>query len=153
MKKLQKDKLLWFHKSNLTRKKIILIFNWFKNKFGESPLYNKPLRIMLFKSEGTSIDSEGCQGTYMNGVISIFLKSITSTKELCGIVAHEYKHYLISSENNIEYNFLNKYLRTKYKNENSVYKNHPHEKRCRRFQNKWGPLCYKELKNKLKKNE
>jgi len=143
-------------KKNISRKKALLILNWFKQKFGKSKYYNKPIILRIYKSQGTSTDKDGCQGTYYNGNISIYLGSINSVMEVCKNIAHEYKHYLISDKYNIEYSRIAHILNNKYKNKinkDLIYYIHPHEKRCRRFENKWGPICFKELKNKLYKYE
>lgn len=133
---------------NVDREKVLLILNWCKNKFGKSKYWKNYPRLFVYKSTGASLDNEkdGRCGHYCNGVIAIFLGSNGDLKDLCGTVIHEYKHYLLNhSEYQREYKRLKKQGLTE---KDTVYK-HSHEKKAKRFENKWTHICYKELRKEL----
>jgi hypothetical protein len=133
---------------NLEKDKVVLILEWAKTWFGKSKFSNKPIRLFVFRKKKTSMQrhNEYC-GTfdYSNSIMQVFLYNIPTTKKLCEVVMHEYKHYLLPEQQFLKhYNkLLNKY------DEN--YLTHPHEKICNRFEKKWGTVCFNELKNKIYK--
>jgi len=131
----------------LDREKVLLIVDWCENKFGKSEHWKKPLRLRVYKSEGKHVIDfmkDGMRGMYYNGIISIYLASNKTVKQLCETVIHEYKHYLMNDK---EYDEL-KALMKKYGDYDFVY-NHPHEKKANYAEKKWGRICYNELKSKL----
>ena len=123
----------------VTRNKVLTILKWCQEKFGKSQ-YKKIFPLLrVYKTSGFYADDsrfnrcgQYCSATSM---ISIFLKSNSSYKELCGTVLHEYKHYLLNTT------FSSKQAESG--------KQHPHEKYCNRFENRWKNVCFNELKNKL----
>jgi hypothetical protein len=137
----------------LPREKVLLIFEWYKHNFGKSKFYHKPLKLRVYHSQGKSDYADkdyGLRGTYNEGTLSIYLGSITTIQNVCKTVGHEYKHYLM---NDRDYSYYSKKMKKRGLDKYSVYLNHPHEKRCRKFEEKWGSICFQELKNKLYKNE
>jgi uncharacterized protein YjaZ len=132
---------------NLERNKIVLILEWYKHKFGKSKFYKKPIRLRIYKSEGKSEDKDGLRGSYDYGKICVYLGSITNIKELCQTIGHEYKHYLMDQKEHFK---ITKKL-SKIYGEDEAYLKHSHENRCRRFELKWGNICFNELKSKLYK--
>jgi hypothetical protein len=123
-----------FNVKNIERNKVLLILTWCMTKFGKAR-YRKFPKLRVYKSKGTNVDftsPDGVFGIFRNNTIEIFLGGHSNIEELCHTVVHEYKHYLIG----LKYYFINR---------------HPHEIRARRFETKWGNVCYKELKNKLYK--
>jgi len=125
---------------DFSRKDALMILEWFKQKFGKSKFYNDPIRIRLYRN----INSE-FRGTYDEGLICIFLPNNRGLKDICKTIAHEYKHYLLCPN---EYFKLQKKLS---KHNLDGYADHPHEKRCFKFEEKWGNICFEILKNKLYK--
>ena len=138
---------------SIEKSKVLLILEWYKKRFKRSKYCKEYPTIYLYKSGGTSIEKTGARGAYENGIISIYLGSIISMKELCETIGHEYKHYLLN-EKEYEKIYIKLSKSASYKNDDEVYDNHPHEIKCSRFELKWGSICFKELKNKLyKKNK
>lgn len=134
---------------SINREKVLLILNWCISKFGKSKFWDSYPTIRTYKSKGFSEDSiNGVRGTYCYGKIAIYLGSITTYEELCKTVIHEYKHYLM---NHTEYLIIEKKLYRACANHDSVYSKHPHEKRAINAENKWGKICYNELKSELSK--
>jgi len=136
----------------IDRERVLLILNWCVFKFGASKYQDEfPPKLRLYKSSGRTAfkdRSEELRGTYLNGVITIYLNSHHSIKELCETMVHEYKHYLMSDE---EYEVLEKRIKKRIKNKEYLQYNHPHEKRARHMETKWGEICFNELRNKLYK--
>ncbi len=134
---------------NLDRKKVLLILEWCKTNFGRSKYHRKYPRLRVYRSTGKS-SFQGCDGalcgTYRSGVISIYLGSHNSMKEVCRTVIHEYKHYLMSIR---EYRSIATQFRKKGYSENNISFNHPHEKECRSFENDNDDLCFSQLRKKL----
>jgi hypothetical protein len=137
----------------IDRNKILLILSWCQNKFGKSKYRKDFPKLRVYKTSGIVTGNKlfglknglfGYQGN--NDVIIIFLGLHHSIKELCLTVVHEYKHYLMSEK---EWNMLYNNLKITNR-EDAIYK-HPHEIAATKFENLWGPVCYKELKNKLYK--
>lgn len=138
---------------NINRKKVLLILEWCKKKFGESEYWKKYPYLRVYKTSGITLDNEknGRCGDYSKGVISIFLGSHTTVRDLCGTVTHEYKHYLLNEK---EYNIERKNLKKNgIKKDDDINRYHPHEKLARRFEGKWGHVCYNELQKKLYKKD
>ena len=127
------------------REKIQLIFNWCKKKFKTSKYFEGYPRFRVYKTRGLSTDKDGLRGKYENNQISIFLLSITSVRNLCETIIHEYKHYLLPDD----YDKIYTKLIAKYKSDNKTYKNHPHEKICCKFEKKWGIICFNEFKKEF----
>jgi hypothetical protein len=122
-----------------TRDKVLTILKWCQERFGKSP-YKKTFPLLrVYKTSGFYADNDKFNkcGQYcsVTSIITIFLKSNNSYKELCGTVLHEYKHYLLNTT------FSNKQIKSG--------KQHPHEKNCNRFEKKWKDVCFNELKDKL----
>lgn len=136
----------------ITRDNVFLILQWFVDKHGQSKYSNSIPKLKVYKSKGTGDYryKSGLRGYYNSNsnTINIFLGSIESILDLCKCVAHEYKHYLSSSR---EYDKIDEKLKNKGFNIDQINENHPHEKRCRKFEEKWGVRCYKELKHFLTK--
>lgn len=131
----------------------MIILIWCMNKFGKSKFRKDYPKLRVYKSRGNSgYDNRetGLRGTYWNGVITIYLGSISSVRELCETVIHEYKHYLMSDR---EYDVLERKLKKQKCRSVDIYDAHPHEKRAMKMEYKWGDVCYRELKNKLYKQE
>lgn len=124
----------------ISREKALLILEWYKTNFGKSKFCKKPIRIRLYRNMNSEY-----RGTYDKGLICVFLKNNSCLREVCKTIGHEYKHYLLSPKD---------YLKIQdklYKKNLDTYLNHPHEKKCIRFEEKWGNKCFEELKNKLYK--
>jgi hypothetical protein len=138
---------------NINREKVLLILEWCKKKFGESEYWKKYPHLRVYKTCGITLDDEknGRCGDYSKGVISIFLGSHATVSDLCGTVVHEYKHYLLNEK---DYNLERKNLKKRgIMKDGDINRMHPHEKLARRFESKWGHVCYNELKHELyKKN-
>lgn len=133
---------------NVDRNKVLLVLNWCISRFGKSKYCKTYPRLFVYKSAGTSLDKEhdGRCGHYCDGSISIFLGSNKDLKDLCGTVIHEYKHYLLNDkEFQREYRKLKKQGLT----EEVTNQKHTHEKKARRFENKWKFICYNDLKKQL----
>lgn len=139
-------------KTPIKREKVLLILDWCVFKFGTSKYSDEfPPRIRVYKSCGTAAfndNGDGLRGTYLDGTITIYLGSNRSIKELCETIIHEYKHYLMSDD---EYDVLTNIMKTRGKKLGDLKYNHPHEKRARRMEAKWGEICFQELRNKLYK--
>lgn len=138
---------LFYVKAQIDRKKVLLILDWCIMKFGMSKYHDDYPRLRLYKSAGkTAIkgNADGLRGTYLDGTITIYLDSNNSVKELCETIIHEYKHYLSSVD---EYDALTNIMKIQGKDPGSLNYNHPHEKRARRMEDKWGVICYNELKS------
>lgn len=134
---------------NIDRKKVLLILDWCIKRFGKSRYQKDDLKLRVYKSKGISNEHKtGLRGTYYKGTICIYLGSNDSVPELCKTVNHEYKHYLLSEKTwEKQYGHLVK----KGLSDEDICVEHPHEKICDKFEKKWGPICYKELKHKLYK--
>lgn len=133
--------------NNIDRRKVLLILDWCIKRFGKSRYYKDNIRLKVYKSSGTSFKNCGnVFGTYTNGKISIFVGCHTSIQNLCKTVVHEYKHYLLNEN---EWDGIYAKMIKSGINDNDAVRKHPHEKICKKFENKWGPICYKELKSKL----
>jgi hypothetical protein len=131
-------------RANVDRNKVLLILDWCIFKFGASRYSDEfPPKIRIYKSKGTDL-----RGTYLDGVITVYLASNRSVKELCETVIHEYKHYLMNDD---EYDVLANIMKKRGRDKEYMKYNHPHEKRARRMENKWGEICFNELRNKLYK--
>jgi len=138
-------------KATIDRQKVLLILDWCILRFGISKFREEFPQLRVCKSKGNSSYSNrelGLCGTYVDGTITIYLATISSVKVLCETVIHEYKHYLM---NDNEYDKLEKKLIKKNPDENFIYNNHPHEKRARRMEKKWGEICFNELRYYLYK--
>lgn len=137
---------------NIDRKKILLILNWFIDNCGKSQYYKTFPKIRVYRIyEGNSKEYDYVyKGEFIfdTQTISIYLKNCKSVKDICKTIAHEYKHYLLSKKEFIK---SYKILEKGGYNEDEQYENHPHEKKCLKFQEKWGTICYNQLKNKLYK--
>ncbi len=137
--------------SSVDRESVLLILDWCIAKFGASKHQNIfPPRLRLYKSYGTSSIKNRkieLRGTYLEGTISIYLGSIISDQELCETVVHEYKHYLMDDD---EYDRITELQKTLGRDSDYLFYNHPHEKRARYAEKKWGMICYNELKLKNK---
>lgn len=133
------------------RKKVLLILEWCKKKFGKSKYWEEYPLLRVYRTNGWSIDGDkkGRFGHFLEGEISIFLGRHRTIAELCDTVIHEYKHYLLSED---EFQLEYKKLKKQGYSENDawIYK-HPHEKITKKFANKWGHVCYNELKHELHK--
>lgn len=137
-------------RTTVKREKVLLILDWCVLKFGASKYNDEfPPRLRLYKSRGTgALKNIALRGTYLDGTICIYLGSITSYKELCETVIHEYKHYIM---NDNEYDRLTEKLKKKGRDEDFFLYHHPHEKRARYAERKWGKICYGELRYRLYK--
>jgi hypothetical protein len=125
--------------NGVTRDKVLTILKWCQERFGKSPHKKIFPLLRMYKTSGFYADDgkfnrcgQYCSSTTM---ISIFLKSNSSYRELCGTVLHEYKHYLLNTT------FSSKQAKSG--------KQHPHEKYCNKFEGIWKDVCYNELKDKL----
>jgi hypothetical protein len=138
-------------KKTLNRDCILLILDWCCNKFKKSKHRNVYPKLRVYKTSGMSItgfNDCGVRGTYCGGTITVYLKSIDSVLQLCETIIHEYKHYLLSEK---EYEKIQtKYLKTGM-TISEVTDIHPHEKKANNFEDKWGVICFNELRNKLYK--
>ena len=138
---------------NLDRKKVLLILEWCKNQFGRSRYVRKYPKLRVYRSTGNSYfeyRDRGLFGTYNSGTIIIYLGSHDSMKELCKTVIHEYRHYLMSVR---EYRSLYKDMAASGSDPEVISHIHPHEKECREFEEKWGGLCFSQLRKKLYKKD
>jgi hypothetical protein len=140
---------------NIDRHKVLLILNWCQKRYGKSQYRRKPAKIRVYKSYGISVGKNKyniCNGLYgyqEEDTITIFLGLHTSIKELCNTIIHEYKHYLLNER---EWNLLYRKLeKSGITDSYDIIYKHPHEKEAIKFEKKYGPICYKELKNKLYK--
>jgi hypothetical protein len=135
--------------ANIDREKILLILEWCITKFGTSKHQNIfPPRLRVYKSYGTSgfkNRKDKLRGTYLEGTITIYLGSIESHQELCETVIHEYKHYLMDDD---EYDKITEAQKILGRDADYLFYNHPHEKRARYAEKKWGMVCYNEVKFK-----
>lgn len=134
------------------RKKVEIILNWCKKKFKRSKYIKKYPKLRVYKSKGSSYYSTlSIQGYYSSdtNTISIFTGTISSLKELCNIVLHEYKHYLLDSD---EHEILYNLYEQQYDHE-EIFNKHPHEIKCRKFAKKWENECYKEIQKLTKINK
>jgi hypothetical protein len=134
---------------NIDRRKVLLILDWCIKRFGKSRYYKNDIKLKVYTSAGTSFrNCENVFGSYSNGNIHIFLGSHSSVQKLCHTVVHEYKHYLLNEH---KWDMIyTKMIGCGMDGDDAVRK-HPHEKICDKFEKKWGPICYKELKHKLYK--
>jgi hypothetical protein len=138
---------------NLDRKKVLLILEWCKKNFGRSRYHRKYPTLRVYKSKGNSAFAYrdgGLFGTYDHGVITIYLGSHDSMRELCKTVIHEYRHYLMSIR---EYNSLYKKMEREGSDPEIISYEHPHEKDCEDFEDEWGELCFSQLRKKLYKKD
>jgi uncharacterized protein YjaZ len=137
---------------NIDRNKLLLILNWCENKFGKSKYRKSTAKLRVYKTNGFSTGrryyglKRGLCGHQSNDKIIIFLSTHRSMKELCKTIVHEYKHYLSSEK---EWSMLYHKLKKQGLDDNKVIDEHPHEKEAIKFENKYGPICYKELKKEL----
>jgi len=135
------------------RRKVLLILEWCISNFGISKYCDDFPSLRVYKSKGTSeyyADESGVRGTYGDGLITIYLGTISSYRDLCATVIHEYKHYLMNNE---EYLKIEKKMFKVYPDNDYVYENHPHEKRAFKAEEKWGGVCYEELKTEFRKRK
>jgi Zn-dependent peptidase ImmA (M78 family) len=135
------------------RKKVLLILNWCTHKFKKSK-YNKQYpKLRVYKTKGGSyyvdLYLKGYYTTDTN-TITIFLGSHNSIKELCNTMIHEYKHYLLDSN---EYDILYNLFEEKTSDHDSILEVHPHEIKCKKFATKWQDICYKDIKELTKINK
>jgi len=135
----------------ITRDKAVLILEWFEDRFGRSKYCRTFPKIRVYRSRGTAdypYRKDGTRGSYSwdRKTIAVFLGTIQSVKVLCESIAHEYKHYLMDSK---EYDRLEKALKRENLDIYETHRRHPHERACDRFEERWGPVCYGELKNRL----
>jgi hypothetical protein len=135
---------------NISREKVEIILEWCINKFGKSEFVKKMPKLRVCNSKGLSYGKNGLYGCYdyKKNFISVFLENINSYKNLCEVVAHEYKHYLL---NNKEFVKILKDMRKKGFDEEYISFYHPHELKSCRFEKYWGNVCFNELKNQLYK--
>lgn len=136
---------------NLEREKAILILDWCKAQFGRSQYHRKYPTLRLYRSRGNSAFSDndpdaGLFGTYINGVITVYLGSHTGMKQLCATIIHEYKHYLLSIR---EYRSLSRYMENQGSDLEDISWDHPHELECREFEKIWTEKCFSQLRKKL----
>jgi hypothetical protein len=134
---------------NLERKKVLLILDWCKSNFGRSRYFRKFPKLRVYRSAGTSsfeAGEGGLCGVYDSGTIIIYLGSHKSVRELCKTVIHEYKHYLLSIR---EYRSFLAKLENKGLDTDDIANKHPHEKKCRAFEDQWGDQCFSQLRKKL----
>jgi hypothetical protein len=135
----------------VNRKKVLLILEWCKKKFGKSKYWKDYPQLRVYRTNGWSIDGDkkGRFGHFIGGKISIFLGKHKTIMELCDTVIHEYKHYLLDEDE-----FLLEYKKLKkqgYSEKDALTDKHPHENMAIEFANKWGHVCYNELKHELHK--
>ena len=137
--------------NNLDREKVVMILEWCKKNFGKSKYYDDFPSLRVCRSTGSSYYPKGDKqlfGTHRYGLITIYLGTHTSMKDLCKTVIHEYKHNLLSDE---KYESIMNRLEKKGYSDDDIYEKHPHEKKCKEFENKWGDICFNELRRKLYK--
>lgn len=115
-------------KANIDRDKVLIIFEWCKNKFGKSRYWTDYPNLRVYNSLGMSLDSDGHGrlGQFRDGTISIFIGHKMTVRTLCSVVLHEYKHYLL---NDNEWNKIHKTLVKLGFDEDEATFIHPHEKR------------------------
>jgi hypothetical protein len=135
------------------REKVQLILNWCIHQFKKSK-YNKQYpKLRIYKSKGSSLFIKFyLKGYYCTetNTIAIFLGSIKSLRKLCNVVLHEYKHYLMDSN---EYDIIyEKYRQTYSKEHDKIVEIHPHEIKCIKFAKKWEDACLNEIKQLTKIN-
>jgi len=138
-------------KATIDRQKVLLILDWCITKFGISRFHDDYPELRVYKSKGMSGNKNkksGLCGTYGGGVITIYLGSNRSVRELCETVVHEYKHYLLNHD---EYEKIEKKMQMSGLTDSDLYTKHPHEKGAIRMEKKWGEICFNELRNKLYK--
>jgi hypothetical protein len=138
-------------RATIDRKKVLLILDWCITRFGISRFHDDYPELRVYKSRGSSgyeNKKSGLCGTYGSGVITIYLGSNHSVRELCNTVIHEYKHYLLNHD---EYEKIEKKLEKSGISSEELYTKHPHEKSAVRMENKYGDICYAELRNQLYK--
>lgn len=138
----------------VSREKILLILDWCVRKFGKSKYQKKKIKLRIYRTKGISLDTTkiGRYGDYGDATISIFLGHEMTIRFLCKVVCHEYKHYLLSEDDwKLKYKILKKQLKKSGLSDDEIVDIHPHEEIAIRFENKWGNVCFNELKNKLYK--
>lgn len=124
------------------KRKIKLIFNWCISEFGKSR-YNKIFpRLVMYKGRASHY------GSYYLDRISVWPEMHKSYLDLCNTIIHEYKHYLLPNESYSKFYYR---LKAKGLDVDDISEQHPHEKRCRAFAEKYEHWCLVNLKNELKK--
>jgi hypothetical protein len=134
---------------NISREKVLLILDWCEHQFGRSQYYRKRPRLRVYRSRGASSFSErdgALFGTYAPGLISIYLGSHRSVKQLCGTVIHEYRHYMLSTR---EYKAISFDLVIAGWDLDRISTDHPHEKDCQEFEKTWIDVCFSALRKDL----
>jgi len=139
----------------INRKKILLILNWCIKKFGKNKNHKFYPKLIVYRSNGHShiIKSKKISAFYgyfdeKNNKIIIFIKEHKSIYELCCTIIHEYKHYLLNDD---EYNIIKNKMIKNNNDIDDIRLNHPHEIKTRKFELKWGIVCFNELKYLLYK--
>jgi hypothetical protein len=136
--------------TRIDRKKVLLILEWCKKKFGKSKYWEYYPFLRVYKTKGIYCDNDG-DGRYgqcLEGTITVFLGRHKTVLEVCNTVIHEYKHYLLSDDN---FYLKLKELKKRGVKENDAIRNHPDEKITKKFADKWAHVCYNELKRELYK--
>jgi hypothetical protein len=130
---------------DIDRDKVLQILIWCENKFGKPKHRKNYPKLIVYNRKGIVDNIEVC-GYFKNNTIVVFLKEHKSVKELCKTIIHEYKHFTLKND---EYLELSEALKKKGYDENDLITVHPHEKRAISFEDKYGDICFKELKNRL----
>ncbi|MGL5692131.1 MAG: hypothetical protein ACRDD8_15125 [Bacteroidales bacterium] len=123
-----------------------IILQWCVETWGYSEYQSKPPKVTIYKSNG---NTRGIKGEYISDKnrIVIFLGGISTHKELCSVMIHEYTHYLL---NNDEYDDIYFKLIDLGMSDKSIYKSHPHEIKCRNQASSYADMCYQSIKKFLK---
>lgn len=129
------------------RDTVSYILDWCVKKWGKSKFANGLPKLTVYKSKG---NTRNIKGEYVNekNRIIIYLGDVDSYVELCGIIIHEYTHYLLDNE---EYDDLYYKLLDEGLNLTDIYKKHPHEIKCRERDRKYSSICFEEVNNILTK--
>lgn len=125
---------------------VLCILNWCIKKWGKSEFVNTLPNLTVYKSKGSTRNIKGEYVSEKNRIV-IYLGDIDTYEELCGIVIHEYTHYMLD---NYEYDEIYYKFLDSGKSEKYIYKMHPHEIKCRENQKEFSEICFQEVKKHLK---
>ncbi|MEG1009546.1 MAG: hypothetical protein RSE41_03360 [Clostridia bacterium] len=131
---------------NCGRSEVEQIVRWCIKKWNKSKFVKNEPKIRVYKSCGNTYNIKAEYISDKN-TITVYLGAIKDYEELCGIIIHEYWHYLLDPNefDNIYYDMINR----GYNNVN-FYNFHPHEILCKQKESKYKIICLDYLKNKLK---
>lgn len=118
------------------------IVDWCFNKWNKSKYVENLPKLRVYKSRGNTYKIKAEYNSDKN-IISIYLGSINDLEDLCGIVIHEYWHYLL---NPAEFDAIYFEMLKKGFTDITFYDSHPHEILCRQKQDKYKNECFKKIK-------